>query len=217
MNKDGKMITGDEAKVTKKQHTSPCSDCPFRRDSMPGWLGLLSVDDWVELAHGEGSADCHTTKQKGGKGWACAGLAIYRANICKSPRDASAMRLKPDTTLVFSFGEFKKHHGKEETVAKKKPVEKAPKTDAEIDAEIALLTKMKPTVRHFSAFGDDHWAHIDIQIEVLEERMDDREIGDRYDGDEDPDANSVAYEAVQWMKGEAEEDLAENWKPLVRG
>ena len=83
------------------------------------------MEDWVELAHGEGSADCHTTKQKGGKGWACAGLAVYRANICKSPRDASAMRLKPDTKLVFSFGEFKKHHGKEETsVAKKKPVEK---------------------------------------------------------------------------------------------
>ena len=216
MNKAGKMITGDEAKVTKKQHTMPCSDCPFRRDSIPGWLGTLTVDDWVELAHGEGSADCHTTKQKkDGKGWACAGLAIYRANVAKAPRDPNAMRLKPDTTLVFSFGEFRKHHS-EGIVAKKKPVvvEKGPKTEAQIDAEIALLRKMKPTVRHYSAFGDDHHAHIDIQIEVLEERMDDDEIGDRYD---DPDDNSVAYEAVKWMKGEADEELGESWKSLVRG
>jgi hypothetical protein len=215
MNKDGKMITGDEAKVTKKQHTSPCSDCPFRRDSIPGWLGTLSVEDWVQLAHGEGAADCHTTKQPGGKGgWACAGLAIYRANICKSPRDAKAMRLKPDTKLVFSFGEFRKHHTEGIKVVKKEPVEKGPKTDEQIDAEIKKLRTMKPTVRHFSMFGDDHWAHIDVQIEVLEGRMDDSEIGDNYDDDDD---NSAAHEAVQWMRGEAEEDLAESWKSLVRG
>jgi hypothetical protein len=213
VNKKGKMITGDEAKVTKQQHTSPCSDCPFRRDSIPGWLGQLTVDNWVELAHSEGSADCHTTKQKGGKGWACAGLAIYRANVAKAPRDPKAMRLKPDTKLVFSFGEFKKHHSGGLT-SKKEPVEKAPKTEAQIDAEIAVLSKMKPTVRHYSMFGDDHWQHIDVQIEVLEERMDEDEIADRYD---DADDNAAAYEAVKWMKGEEEEGLAESWKPLVKG
>lgn len=106
------MITGDQAQVTKQQHTSPCSDCPFRRDSIPGWLGRMSVDEWVELAHGEGQADCHTKKQVNGDGWACAGLAIYRANVAKAPRDPEIMRLPADREKVFSFGEFRKHHSK---------------------------------------------------------------------------------------------------------
>lgn len=106
----GKMITGNEAKVTKKQHTSPCSDCPWRRDSLPGWLGEMSADEWWALAHGEGQADCHTQVQANGEGWACAGLAIYRANVCKAPRDPNAFRLPADRVKVFGFGEFKKHH-----------------------------------------------------------------------------------------------------------
>src|SRR5271155_996336 len=103
MNKNGKMITGDEAIITKKQHKSPCSD------SMPGWLGELNVDEWVQLAHGEGHADCHTQVQSNGEGWACAGLAVYRANVCKSVHDPNVMRLPADRINVFSFGEFKKH------------------------------------------------------------------------------------------------------------
>lgn len=105
-----KLITANEAKVTKKQHKSPCSDCPFRRDSIRGWLGGKDVDEWVELAHGEGEAECHTTKQADGGTWQCAGLAIYRANVCKSVRDPEVIRLPADTKIVFSFGEFRKHH-----------------------------------------------------------------------------------------------------------
>jgi hypothetical protein len=106
----GKLITANEAKVTKKQHTSPCSDCPWRRDSVQGWLGDMTAQEWRDLAHGEGSADCHTTKQASGEAWQCAGLAVYRANVCKSVRDPDALRLPADTKTVFSFGEFVKHH-----------------------------------------------------------------------------------------------------------
>ena len=49
MNKNGKMITANEAKPTKKQHTSPCSDCPWRRDSVKGWLGEMSAQEWRDL------------------------------------------------------------------------------------------------------------------------------------------------------------------------
>lgn len=121
MNKNGQMVTADEAKATPKQHTSPCSDCPFARKSMPGWLGSMTADEWMMLAHGEGSADCHATKRPDGGAWACAGLAIYRANVCKSVRDPEALRLSPDRDKVFSFGEFKRHHEKgqnESTVGK---------------------------------------------------------------------------------------------------
>lgn len=106
----GKFITAGQAKVTMKQHTSPCSDCPFRRDSAPGWLGGLTVDQWVKLAHGEGEADCHTTKRPDDGTYQCAGLAVYRANVGKATRDPNVMRLPPDRTKVFGFGEFRKHH-----------------------------------------------------------------------------------------------------------
>jgi hypothetical protein len=215
MNKKGKMITGDQAIVTKKQHKSPCSDCPFRRDSIPGWLGQLNVDQWVQLAHGEGSADCHTQIQGNGDGWSCAGLAIYRSNVAKSVHDPSALRLPADRVNVFSFGEFKKHHeskleSKPEVKAKRKP---GPRTDEEIDAEVATLREMKPRVRRFSGFGDDHHAAIELQILVLEERMDTDEINDQY---EDADENNHAYECVQWMEGDVEEAPSAGWKELVR-
>ena len=71
---------------------------------------------------------------------------------------------------------------------------------------------MKPRVRHFSGFGDDHHAAIDLQILVLEERMDEHQIGDEF---EDTDDNSHAYECVQWMNGEGEAP-SDNWKELVR-
>ena len=198
------MITGDQAIVTKKQHKSPCSDCPFRRDSIPGWLGELTVDEWYQLAHGEGSADCHTQIQAGGEGWACAGLAVYRSNVAKSVHDPNALRLPADRVNVFSFGEFKKHH--ESKLG-------GPKTDKQIDVEVATLRELKPKVRRFSGFGDDNHAAIDLQILVLEERMDNDEINDRY---EDTDENSHAYECVQWMDGEAEEAPSAGWKGLVK-
>ena len=214
MNKKGKMITGDQAIVTKKQHKSPCSDCPFRRDSIPGWLGELTVNDWVQLAHGEGRADCHTMKQSDSEGWSCAGLAIYRANVAKSVHDPNALRLPADRVNVFSFGEFKKHH---ESSILSTPTPKAkrkgPKTDEEIDAEIATLREMKPRVRRLTAFGDDNHAAIELQIFVLEERMDTDQAGDEYD---DADEYSHATEAIQWMEGEIETAPSEGWKELVR-
>ena len=213
MNKKGKMITGDEAIVTKKQHKSPCSDCPWRRDSIPGWLGEMNVDEWLRLAHGEGKADCHTMKQSDSKGWACAGLAIYRANVAKSVHDQTALRLPPDRENVFSFGEFKKHHESGVLSAPKAKNKPGPKTDEEIDAEIATLREMKPRVRHFTAFGDDNWAAVELQIFVLEERMDEDQAGDEY---EDADEYSHATEAIQWMNGETENAPSVGWKELVR-
>jgi hypothetical protein len=215
MNKKGKMITGDQAIITKKQHKSPCSDCPFRRDSIPGWLGTMNVNEWVQLAHGEGKADCHTTKRSDSEGWACAGLAIYRSNVAKSVHDLNALRLPADRVNVFSFGEFKKHHESKlmPEAETKAPKRKGPKTEEEIDAEVAALREMKPRVRRFSMFGDDHHKAIDLQIEVLEERMDEDQIDDLFEGD---DENSHAREAVQWMAGETENAPSVDWKELVR-
>lgn len=100
------FISSDEAAQAKCQHTVPCSDCPWTRKSLPGWLGSLTPAQWIVAAHGEGTAECHTLL-----GAQCAGFAIYRANTGKLPRDPKTLRLPANTKLVFTHpNEFLRHH-----------------------------------------------------------------------------------------------------------
>ncbi len=101
-----RMVCGDDAKRTAKQHVVPCADCPFARTAMPGWLGDMGIAEWIMAVHGESLIDCHvTTNQQ------CAGAAIFRANVFKSPRDNKLLVLEPNHKLVFSNdAEFGKHH-----------------------------------------------------------------------------------------------------------
>lgn len=109
-----KLITSDEARVTKRQHALPCSDCPWDRCSLPGWLAGLSPEQWIAAAHGDEIMECHTAKDASGTPWQCAGAAIYRANTCKAPRDPNALRLQPNRDRVFSWPtEFHEHHTNE--------------------------------------------------------------------------------------------------------
>jgi hypothetical protein len=107
--KPGQLKIAEEAIDTKAQHKKPCADCPWSRKSLPGWTGSISVDEWLVIAHGEGVVECHTMKSTTGS-WQCADAAIYRSNVCKSPRSQSILILPRDTKRVFTFGEFKQHH-----------------------------------------------------------------------------------------------------------
>lgn len=94
------------------------------------------------------------------------------------------------------------------------------KTKEQIDAEIAALNEMKPSVRHRSAFGDDHHEAIEAQLSVLRERMDSDEIYAAW-GDEDADefAQNVLDEALaarDWLIGD-EPAPSEGWACLVVG
>lgn len=104
------FITSDEALEAPRQHTAPCSDCPWSRKSYPGWTGPNTVEEWRAAAHSDQIIDCHTRKAPNGDPWQCAGAAIYRTHICKSPRDAHVLTLPANKELVFSWGEFEKHH-----------------------------------------------------------------------------------------------------------
>lgn len=108
-----RFIVSEEAVTAAKQHTAPCSDCPWSRKSFPGWTGPNTVDEWIRCAHSDQRIDCHTRKQQGGEPWQCAGAAIYRTHICKFPRHPGALTLPANEKLVFSWGEFEAHHGKE--------------------------------------------------------------------------------------------------------
>lgn len=89
----GKLIASDQAVVSHTQHRTPCSDCPFRRDSLRGWLGGSQPSEFVAMAHSDMRYPCHLTRGKWAKRPQCAGLAIYRANVAKLPRDPEILRL----------------------------------------------------------------------------------------------------------------------------
>src|ERR1035437_695376 len=80
----GQLRCGEQATVTTCQHKTPCVDCPWSKESLPGWLGSNSIGEWLAAAHGDGTIECHTKKKKRGA-WQCAGAAIYRANVAKLP------------------------------------------------------------------------------------------------------------------------------------
>lgn len=100
------LISIDEAKPSAVQHKAPCSDCPFRRDSLPGWLGGSTSAQYAKLACSDEIILCHTVI-----GPQCAGAAIYRANICKEVRSKKVLRLPKDKVKVFAWvTEFMEHH-----------------------------------------------------------------------------------------------------------
>lgn len=108
MTKPRRLLSYADSVETKVQHTKPCSDCIWTRASLPGWLGNMSAEEWLAAAHGEGKADCHVFRPH-----QCAGMAVYRANVAKSPRDPSTMRLPADRVNVFATPqEFLQHHEK---------------------------------------------------------------------------------------------------------
>lgn len=99
----------------------PCNECPWRRASIPGWLGPFTADEWNSMAHGEIAVACHTTIEEEGN-WdtpnirQCAGIATFRSNVCKSPRDPEVATLPADRENVFGYGEFVAHHESKPTI-----------------------------------------------------------------------------------------------------
>jgi hypothetical protein len=100
-----KLISVEEAPVGKVQHTKACSDCPMRRDALNGWLGGSTPEEYGHLAHSDQVVGCHAIK-----GTQCAGIAIYRRNVCKSTQ-APNIKLEADRETVFANRqEFLDHH-----------------------------------------------------------------------------------------------------------
>jgi hypothetical protein len=115
MKKRRLLVSAEEARPSKKQHVRPCGDCPWRRDALKGWTGASTTKEWLTYAHGEDIVYCHTMsgpRDGSTMGPQCAGLAIYRANVCKIPRNRAQQLILPaDRGAVFaSPAEFKQYH-----------------------------------------------------------------------------------------------------------
>jgi hypothetical protein len=89
----------------------------------------------------------------------------------------------------------------------------------EIELEITTLKEMKPKVRRSSAFGDDHHAAIDAQIDVLQNNHSEDWIWGQ--ADEPADSGYVdnvrdsALDAARWRSGDEDTKPSEGWKELV--
>lgn len=116
----------DEEALMKPPTGHPCRECPWRRVSAPGWLGPHSAEHWVEMAHGDGQIACHMTIPPDSDDdnpdiasmTTCSGSAIFRRNVCKSPRTLRGLpeyQLPDDREAVFGWNnEFLAHHTREE-------------------------------------------------------------------------------------------------------
>jgi hypothetical protein len=99
-----KLIASGESAPATRQLTKACSDCPLRRDSLAGWLGQSTPEQYARLCHSDELVECHVHA-----GSRCAGLAIYRNNTAKS--QPVEHRLPKDHESVFSnMMEFLAHH-----------------------------------------------------------------------------------------------------------
>lgn len=94
----------------------PCSDCPWRRVSIPGWLGPYDAETWLLIVHSDEPIACHETIVTSAS-WEgalqCRGAAIFRENTHKSPRDREVVTGPADERRVFaSSAEFREHHSR---------------------------------------------------------------------------------------------------------
>lgn len=100
----------------------PCSDCPFRRKAMPGWLGAGSPESFIDCMQRDEPLPCHQTIDYDNPHWlvewmhqkngnACAGSLIFMANKLQRPHTPGFPTMEPDHETVFSNTvEFVRYH-----------------------------------------------------------------------------------------------------------
>lgn len=102
----------------KKQHTTPCRECPFTRKSAPGWLGASEPGEFLALADSDLRTPCHSHVNYEAADWEekaktapqCVGRSIFLANRCKLPAPG-ILKAKADRDNLFVRPhEFVAHH-----------------------------------------------------------------------------------------------------------
>jgi len=113
-----------------KDPKQPCRECPFRRESLPGYLGPYDpVYFSMAATNGHEEMPCHLThgKDENGKSRGtlktatqCAGRAIFLSNVCKLPENPNVKLLPADRVKIFgNVMEFVEHHSKTKPKKKK--------------------------------------------------------------------------------------------------
>lgn len=110
------MVHGQLGHLPNKE---ACRECPMRRNSIAGYLGGYSVENYLAILHSDAEIACHMSpgfhtrereKQRG-----CTGVSAYRANVSKMPRGDHAREsvelIGPNREDFFATPqEFADHH-----------------------------------------------------------------------------------------------------------
>src|SRR5687768_7216824 len=117
-------------KLAVIHNVKPCGQCPWRRNSLQGWLGNTTPEQFLATAmDGEHRMPCHSQIDYERRDWeaqiervsVCAGTRIFQANIGKLPRNRflASLKLEPDHETVFSSPqEFLAHHKRKVSMPK---------------------------------------------------------------------------------------------------
>ena len=104
-------------------HSTPCPECPWRKDCLAGWLGGNTPEVYADTIAANSATPCHMSQEmlEGDEEEAmCAGSLSVMANACIMPTraDEAAARLavgRRDDTFS-NQAEFYKHHSGDEYV-----------------------------------------------------------------------------------------------------
>ncbi len=98
-------------------HKKPCRECPFRKESLPGYLGADNPEDFLATTLDDFPMPCHLTVDYEEDGWEslvgasyCAGALSFFRNMCKMSRDRKRPQGEKDETVFSRPDEFLKHH-----------------------------------------------------------------------------------------------------------
>jgi hypothetical protein len=94
----------------------PCNDCPFRKNSLAGWLGPHDVDYFSEVLRADFPYPCHLSLNKPEE-HICVGLVHTRNNMCKKARSGVLVEEEQrlydiENNCFSSIKEFVEHHTK---------------------------------------------------------------------------------------------------------
>lgn len=111
------------AKFRPERRKSPCSQCPFRRNSVRGYLGADDPEHFLSLTMRDATMPCHMDIDYSDKDWLttqepdaplCVGALQFQNNFMKLARDpevARGQRAVGESANVFSNPEeFLVHH-----------------------------------------------------------------------------------------------------------
>lgn len=67
---------------------TPCNECPFRKNSIPGWLGPHKIEDFRTMASADVDFKCHMELDTlGDEANTCGGYIYWRLNSFMMAKD----------------------------------------------------------------------------------------------------------------------------------
>lgn len=99
---------------------TPCGECPFKKTSLKGWLGGITLEETLETANADQDFLCHASGRNEVKRQ-CAGRLLYSSKTAKMFRNTviEDIRLKvraanPNFKEEILGFDFRSHHSQQE-------------------------------------------------------------------------------------------------------